>query len=371
MPPLLTTLPTTGRGGKFVTQHHPPYRVGNTARLTCGRGYKVPNYPVSSVKLVRGRAVWVPPEIHCEPVTQLYLLPETSTGGSLKVSRSTPPYHLGDTAQLVCEPGYTPPSKTKATVVLEKGRLVWKPDKLMCTAVPCPKPFIPVNGKVSDPVFRYPHSFRYECREGYRLNRTADFYHCTVSGKWLPTPPSYVACIKFVDCPVLTPPQNGYIMGPYLRKVGSLVKLRCNHGYFKSKGDQTRVCQEDGTWSGEDMVCEKEPAKPCEPMDPKLVKVDNPDKSVKVFCDHGRTVTVRCLPSGEWSIPPPYCHVLPPVPQPASPVQQPAIASPAGISPTQQPRAPKPSNPFYVWVWIGLILGFVLGLWTYVTRLSK
>lgn len=154
-----------------------------------------------------GYLAWEPAKLLCQPVSELNTLPETGEGGSLKVPRNTPPYHLGDTAKLTCKAGYRYPHEKESTVVLEKGRLIWESTKLFCTAVRCPAPFIPAYGKVTDTRYRYPHYFKYECQEGYRLNRPIRSYHCTSTGKWMPTPPSNVACLQ-VKCPPLQAPLN-------------------------------------------------------------------------------------------------------------------------------------------------------------------
>lgn len=355
----LTVLPETGKGGQFTTEHGPPYGIQDKATLHCKEGYKLPNETVSTVLFKHGDLAWEPAKLYCQPVSELNTLPETGEGGSLKVSRNAPPYHPGDTAELTCKAGYRHPTQKKSIVVLENGRLIWKPATLFCTAVRCPTPFIPVYGKVTDTQYRYPHHFKYECREGYRLNRPVKSYHCMANGKWMPTPPSNVACLQ-VKCPLLQAPLNGS-MSTYTQSFGSMVTFQCDPDYTLLQGETTRRCQGDGTWSGANVVCGKVP---CPPIDHSIVKLVDMDQSVVVHCDHGRTVRVRCLPTGEWTLPPPFCQVLPPV---SSPAAVPVVA-PSPAAPAPKTRATKLSKRSLVWVWMLILVILGMGLWNWRRR---
>ena len=37
---------------------------------------------------------------------------------------------------------------------------------------------------------------------------------------------------------------------------GERVLYSCHHGYREVKGSSVRMCQEDGTYSGQDLICE-------------------------------------------------------------------------------------------------------------------
>ncbi len=54
-------------------------------------------------------------------------------------------------------------------------------------------------------------------------------------------------------CDVLTDPLNGTVIGDN-RTFTSVVRYECIDGYFLV-GDETRTCQADGEWSGDDPTC--------------------------------------------------------------------------------------------------------------------
>lgn len=57
-----------------------------------------------------------------------------------------------------------------------------------------------------------------------------------------------------IDCGNLEPPLNGKInlSGTTFE---SIAMYSCNNGFFLDGGDQTRVCQISGEWSGEASTC--------------------------------------------------------------------------------------------------------------------
>jgi len=59
-----------------------------------------------------------------------------------------------------------------------------------------------------------------------------------------------------ITCPVLTAPDNGQIScSPGNDSPGDTCTFTCDDG-FEISGTQSRACQDDGTWNGEDdTVC--------------------------------------------------------------------------------------------------------------------
>ncbi|XP_064476715.1 sushi, von Willebrand factor type A, EGF and pentraxin domain-containing protein 1-like [Ornithodoros turicata] len=108
-------------------------------------------------------------------------------------------------------------------------------DESIC--VPCPDPHqTSPNGSTSEG--------QCHCRHGYALHK----------GK-----------CKVVTCQRLSPPANGYLVNPSCSIVfNAACGFRCNPG-FKLSGNSIRVCQQNGTWSGEDPVCE---SKKCQVLKP-------------------------------------------------------------------------------------------------------
>ncbi|CAG5134438.1 unnamed protein product, partial [Candidula unifasciata] len=56
-------------------------------------------------------------------------------------------------------------------------------------------------------------------------------------------------------CPELSPPKHGYFVNNVCNNVfNAACGLRCQHGY-ELRGSSLRICQDDGTWSGQDAEC--------------------------------------------------------------------------------------------------------------------
>ena len=56
-------------------------------------------------------------------------------------------------------------------------------------------------------------------------------------------------------CPRLEPPNDGSVLYSD-RIVGSEAQYSCNEG-FSLVGDASVICQSDGTWSGEEPICQR------------------------------------------------------------------------------------------------------------------
>lgn len=61
---------------------------------------------------------------------------------------------------------------------------------------------------------------------------------------------------QLLACPKLDPPANGYFVKQSCNSVfNGACGIRCNGGY-KLVGSSIRLCQENGTWSGEEATCQ-------------------------------------------------------------------------------------------------------------------
>ena len=66
---------------------------------------------------------------------------------------------------------------------------------------------------------------------------------------------SYVFTQIGVVCPIPSSPANGQVSGEGNR-YGDTVNYTCNNGYML-RGNPSRKCQADGSWSGENPCCER------------------------------------------------------------------------------------------------------------------
>ena len=65
---------------------------------------------------------------------------------------------------------------------------------------------------------------------------------------------SSLLTFSVVRCPFINPPENGN-RTVYGYSNGSIAMFTCDTGYQIIGGSMRRVCQEDSTWSGTDLVC--------------------------------------------------------------------------------------------------------------------
>ena len=115
------------------------------------------------------------------------------------------------------------------------------------------------------------------------------------------------AC-RLLACPKMDPPPNGYFVKNACSSVfNGACGIRCNAGY-KLIGSSIRLCQENGTWSGEQAQCVMRSCGEIRP--PKNGRInctqdDNViDTECQFQCDTGYSLvgskTRVCLPIGMW-----------------------------------------------------------------------
>ena len=86
----------------------------------------------------------------------------------------------------------------------------------------------PINGMVTCPSGNKTNdTCYYSCDIGYELNGGSAQRTCQSNGRWSGRPPS---CYP-VSCPLLLPPENGYLQLPCPNVYQSLCIVRCFDGY--------------------------------------------------------------------------------------------------------------------------------------------
>lgn len=270
---------------------------------------------------------------------EIYNLPITGEGGIIK-TKNPPPHRKGDIAYLHCENGYTNDMDFTSTLVLKNGVLDWQPNAMHCIPISCVEHIIP-HGKPSHRDFHFNVGFRYICDEGYEFSETENIFRCGSDGNWVPDPLN-VSCNP-IPCEPLNAPGNGsyQIQGGFY--FGSVATFKCNTSFRMVKGQETRECLSNGKWSGEEVKCEQVV---CPPLDARAKIVSSGSQTQVVDCGNGKTVTVDCLVTGQWSKPYPYCYDLP------------------VFSSSSATRSSNQQTPLWAFVWlILLILSFIMLSW--------
>ncbi|XP_013390582.1 sushi, von Willebrand factor type A, EGF and pentraxin domain-containing protein 1-like [Lingula anatina] len=99
----------------------------------------------------------------------------------------------------------------------------------------------------------------FNCEPGYKLRQgDINVLKCQTNGKWSGTEPLCEAVL----CPALTQNPVPYAFpwsctnskGGAGNALGAVCKTNCKPGYV-GQGDTTRTCKQDGTWSGQELIC--------------------------------------------------------------------------------------------------------------------
>uniref|UniRef100_A0A7M5WWI0 Uncharacterized protein n=1 Tax=Clytia hemisphaerica TaxID=252671 RepID=A0A7M5WWI0_9CNID len=167
------------------------------------------------------------------------------------------------------------------------------------------------NGKVSGET-HYGGVVTYTCDKFYTLVN-GDKQTCLFGGKWSqPTPYCKPAFCMF---PGLVA-NGGFKVIPSnatVYVVDTIIQYYCDAGYEVTDGDQTRVCQENGTWSGEHPTCKislcEDPGKPTNGT--RIGDDFTVGSSVSFKCDEGFLLegqsSITCGVNGKWNAQAPTC----------------------------------------------------------------
>ncbi|PIK59538.1 putative low-density lipoprotein receptor-related protein 2 [Apostichopus japonicus] len=91
-----------------------------------------------------------------------------------------------------------------------------------------------------------------ECDEGYYAAHKN--FTCLEGPEWN-FPQEYIC--QAITCPAINATVNAEVSGCFPPHIlGTVCRFNCKHGFSYSSGSNDRTCQEDGTWSGEDLFCD-------------------------------------------------------------------------------------------------------------------
>ncbi|GFY50647.1 protein lev-9 [Trichonephila inaurata madagascariensis] len=220
-------------------------------------------------------------------------------------------YEVGAKVSYKCEFGYITDGAVPSSHCIRSETTqapYWTKPELSCVPRSCGDPGFVDNAQRVGSVFTFPNKVTYECDEGYKLKGYESRY-CHASGRWsgmLPT------CER-VYCDPPSHPDNGRVIYSSL-VFESELRYECNSGYIL-RNFNGRSCIGNGTWSGEEPVCQDTQCAP--PVAPEFGSVQVVGGKTRVgtrviyTCDHGRTLkgsaTSKCLDTGEWTFPTPKC----------------------------------------------------------------
>uniref|UniRef100_A0A8C3NG23 Sushi, von Willebrand factor type A, EGF and pentraxin domain-containing protein 1 n=1 Tax=Geospiza parvula TaxID=87175 RepID=A0A8C3NG23_GEOPR len=271
------------------------FLFGTIILYTCYSGYELLGNPVLACQ---EDGAWNGTAPACVSIE--CTLPSPPENGFLHVTEN----RLSSAVRYTCRPGFTLVGSDTRLCLPSRQ---WSHTTPYCKALMCNSPTHPLNGKVRGENYTYGSVVYYECDPGYQLNGPTE-RRCQESQKWDGSEP---ICIP-VSCsppPVL---ENGQVTGDdytFQRHT----EYRCNEGFLLD-GDRSRVCLENGSWSGITPVCK---AVICPvPLPFPNGRTTGSDfsfnKEVHYHCNDGYSLqgasTLTCQRDGTWDSEAPHCE---------------------------------------------------------------
>uniref|UniRef100_A0A1X7VKS2 Sushi domain-containing protein n=1 Tax=Amphimedon queenslandica TaxID=400682 RepID=A0A1X7VKS2_AMPQE len=271
-------------------------KKGSSARYSCNDGYKLRG---DTTRICQEGGQWSGQKPTCQAVTCQRL--GAPRNGGVRFDSLT----KGSIATYICKNGFKLVGNKKRQC-LKTGQ--WSGMEPICKPIDCGDPGTPENGDRELDKTTLGSIVRYSCRKGYYLAGNSE-RECLANRQWsgkLPT------CKAF--CQELSAPSNGNVQIEGI-KPGSSATYSCIEGY-KLDGNEIRICQEGGEWSGNEPICQ---AVTCQSLsEPKnggvqftsLVK-----GSIATYsCFDGfkliGKVNRQCLATGQWSGEEPTCYPI-------------------------------------------------------------
>uniref|UniRef100_A0A7N6FBD4 CUB and Sushi multiple domains 3a n=1 Tax=Anabas testudineus TaxID=64144 RepID=A0A7N6FBD4_ANATE len=203
---------------------------------------------------------------------------------------------VGQNVTFLCQPGYVMVGGDNSVTITCANNGTWSGTVPACQVVTCPTPPPIPNGLLEGSVLEWGTSVSYSCLPGYELSFPA-VLTCTGNGTWTGELPQCLP--KFCGDPG-TPAKGRREGRSFIFK--SEVIISCSAPYVLV-GSSTRICQQDGTWSGSQPQCIEPTRTTCE-------NPGTPDASLSIIsvcvywctfvCVCACTYTLTCLLSA-WS----------------------------------------------------------------------
>ncbi|XP_078575446.1 sushi, von Willebrand factor type A, EGF and pentraxin domain-containing protein 1-like isoform X3 [Branchiostoma floridae x Branchiostoma japonicum] len=271
------------------------YIFGTNVTYTCDVGYKLTG--TGNVTCQEGRT-WTHPLPKCVIVS--CMVPDPITNGGVVGSD----YTYGSTIQYQCKEGYLLRGGSKRTCQ-EDG--TWNVPPPLCVPIRCIPPRHIFDGMITGQDYTFGSIVQYSCKVGYELQGQRE-RRCQANASWSGRTP---LCIP-VSCGQPDTVENGKVKANFGHIYNEVAEYTCDEGYVLS-GNRSRICQADGTWSGENPRCK--PRHCPVPSHLKNGKMKGIQyfyrQSVQYSCNEGYilhgSVSRSCLADGMWSGTEPVC----------------------------------------------------------------
>ncbi|GAB6029547.1 hypothetical protein CHUAL_005296 [Chamberlinius hualienensis] len=276
--------------------------VGGFVSYTCNDGYVLEGNPTKTCdNNTRWTSYGSHPKcipIECPPFSSLH------NGFYLY---SAIDIHVGSTVIAECEPEYQIIGDQSHTCLVNG---TWSGDETFCVKTECANNQFSPNYTVEIDGTFVGATLQYHCNPGYITNDVT-VLTCLHDGLWSGNAPTCLA----IECPVPETIANGSVIN-FGHYIGNTIHFNCNTGYKLVNGSNTRVCQENGSWSGENPICVRITCSlPNAPTNGHVTVVDAfPNQIVNYSCDDGYKLVGHneriCQENGQWNGVSPKCVIV-------------------------------------------------------------
>ncbi|XP_017163010.1 CUB and sushi domain-containing protein 3-like isoform X2 [Poecilia reticulata] len=210
------------------------FRIRSKVYFTCSEGYELIG---SAERMCFPNGTWSGTQPFCKP-TQCGNPGTPSNGRVFRLDGTT----FSHSVIYSCMDGYL---LTGATTRLCQANGTWSGAQPNCTMINCGDPGIPANGLRYGEDFTIGQNVSFQCQPGYRMEEDGSpMRMCTQNGTWGGNMPICTA----VTCPTPVAISNGVLQGSDF-EWGSSVSYSCSPGYELSF-PAILTCVSNGTWSG-------------------------------------------------------------------------------------------------------------------------
>ncbi|XP_071532550.1 LOW QUALITY PROTEIN: sushi, von Willebrand factor type A, EGF and pentraxin domain-containing protein 1-like [Panulirus ornatus] len=268
------------------------FEVNQTLQYSCYEGYTTRGFDVAKCFLYNNTMQWFGPEIQCEPKTC------GDPGEILNGFKEGSCFTFSCRVTYQCRPGFELVGRSNYYCQHDGA---WSPHELpTCSPVQCDIPENPENGKAIFIAVSYNAVVSYECDYGFMIVGSTT-RRCGPDKKWSGVKP----ICKQIDCG-----HPGYLSNGWLDNIeqgtalGASVIFRC-YPNMTIEGDQSTVCQADGSWSKPLPMC----LAPCIVPTIEHGKLRNETRT-GAQVPHGSTIDVECDENYElaYSLAPSLCY---------------------------------------------------------------
>eukprot|EP00117_Sycon_ciliatum_P031628 scpid5507/ scgid24698/ Sushi, von Willebrand factor type A, EGF and pentraxin domain-containing protein 1; CCP module-containing protein 22; Polydom; Selectin-like osteoblast-derived protein; Serologically defined breast cancer antigen NY-BR-38 len=295
-PAICGALPSLSNGTIAGTQ----YTFGETLVFTCDSGFQLLG---ENSTVCQADGAWSSSVPTCEAVDC------QDPGTPLNGTRLGDMFTFPSAVEYSCDFGLIVSGSGRATCLPDA---TWSSPVPVCELVDCGNPTSPANGLSSLSVASETTLFAeatIACTSGYVLRSGANITQCAHAGLWLPDP-NATRC-EPIDCGALPALSNGSISGTSFTFQKALT-FACDSGFYLI-GENTTICEADGTWSSSQPTCElvdcKDPGTPLNGS--RTGDVFTYPATLVYSCDTGHNIsgngTLSCLSSTLWSSTIPTC----------------------------------------------------------------